>query len=191
MNPQQVYDLYRKDPQQDMWDYAPYMRDIAQGNIMEIGTRGGVSTASFLLGVEAHGGHVYSVDIDPACADLYAGHPQWSFICGNSNTQMREIMSHVTGWLDVLFIDGDHSYEAVCKDIGNYVQWVRKGGLILMHDVDPQVSAEQIAAWGWVKGDPRRAYDEFVAATGWTANIRPGRFGLGCITRDEVTHSGK
>ena len=186
MNPQQIYDIYRKDPLQDMYDYSPYLRSVGRGNILEIGTRGGVSTAAFLLGVEEHGGHVYSVDINDDCKDLYAGHPQWTFIRGNSNTQMREIMNNVDGWFDVLFIDGDHSYDAVCRDLGNFVQWVRKGGLILMHDVDPQVSAEQIAAWGWQKDEPRRAYDEFIEATGWSAEILPGRFGLGCITRGDV-----
>jgi predicted O-methyltransferase YrrM len=181
--PQQIYDIYRQDPQQDMWDYSPFLREVAHGNILEIGTRGGVSTAAFLLGVEKNGGHVYSVDINDDCATLYEGHPQWTFIHANSNEHRPGIMRVVDGWLDILFIDGDHSYDAVCKDMGNFVQYVKRGGLILMHDVDPQVSAEQIAAWGWVKDEPRRVFDEFVAANGWPAKILPGRFGLGVITR--------
>ncbi|VVB51631.1 Methyltransferase domain protein [uncultured archaeon] len=191
MNPQQVYDLYRKDPLQDMWDYSPMLRDVAKGNILEIGARGGVSTAAFLLGVEANGGHVYSMDINPDCATLYEGHPQWTFIHANSGNveDMRKAVRQFKfdGWLDILLIDGDHSYDAVCRDIGNWVQWVCKGGLIFMHDVDPQVSAEQIAAWGWVKDEPRRAYDEFVAATGWEASILPGRFGMGRIVKGQLS----
>jgi cephalosporin hydroxylase len=37
--------------------------------------------------------------------------------------------------LDVLFIDGDHSYEGAKKDFEMYSPLVRTGGLVLMHDV--------------------------------------------------------
>jgi predicted O-methyltransferase YrrM len=36
--------------------------------------------------------------------------------------------------VDVLFIDGDHSYEGVKKDYENWVQTVKPGGHILFHD---------------------------------------------------------
>lgn len=39
--------------------------------------------------------------------------------------------------VDVLFIDGDHSYEGVSKDFANYRRLVRDGGLILFHDIQP------------------------------------------------------
>ena len=37
--------------------------------------------------------------------------------------------------LDILFIDGDHSYEGVKKDFEMYSPLVRKGGLIVFHDI--------------------------------------------------------
>ena len=40
------------------------------------------------------------------------------------------------GLIDVLFIDGDHSFEGVTRDIEAWVPHVRKGGLVLFHDVD-------------------------------------------------------
>lgn len=36
--------------------------------------------------------------------------------------------------VDILFIDGDHSYEGVRADYYNYQPLVRKGGLIVFHD---------------------------------------------------------
>lgn len=36
--------------------------------------------------------------------------------------------------LDYIFIDGDHSYEAVRKDMRNYYSKVRKGGIFAGHD---------------------------------------------------------
>lgn len=37
--------------------------------------------------------------------------------------------------IDVLFIDGDHSYEGVKKDFTIYEQFVKKGGLVIFHDI--------------------------------------------------------
>ena len=39
--------------------------------------------------------------------------------------------------LDVLFIDGDHSYRGVRDDFLQYRHFVREGGLIAFHDIAP------------------------------------------------------
>ncbi|MBI2061846.1 MAG: class I SAM-dependent methyltransferase [Nitrospirae bacterium] len=44
----------------------------------------------------------------------------------------RELGSHL---LDLLFIDGDHSYEGVSRDFRLYSPLVRRGGLIVLHDI--------------------------------------------------------
>lgn len=38
--------------------------------------------------------------------------------------------------IDVLFIDGDHSYEGCKRDIEAWVPFVKEGGTILFHDCD-------------------------------------------------------
>lgn len=38
--------------------------------------------------------------------------------------------------IDVLFIDGDHSYEGCKADIDKYAPFVKPGGVILFHDCD-------------------------------------------------------
>jgi len=41
------------------------------------------------------------------------------------------------GWLDFVFLDGDHRYDAIAKDIRAWMPKVRKGGLICGHDFTP------------------------------------------------------
>lgn len=184
---QDAYDLHRLDTKNDMWDYAPYLRSIAKGNVLEIGMRYGVSTAAFILGVrENGGGHVYSVDIDPTCEAIYSGEPNWTFIGANSNTEPDVVIKAMHEWVDVLLIDGDHSYDAVCRDLQNYLEWVRRGGFILMHDVAPAPEMRaQIIRENWYPiDDPRRVFDEFTEANPtWPAKILPGKTGLGIIVK--------
>lgn len=53
----------------------------------------------------------------------------------NSLARVREILSgHL---LDLLFIDGDHSYEGVKADFAMYRGLVRDGGIIAFHDIVP------------------------------------------------------
>jgi predicted O-methyltransferase YrrM len=50
---------------------------------------------------------------------------------------------------DMLFIDGDHSYEAVKADLRDWLPSIKPGGWLAMHDID--------------QPDVRRAFDETVA----------------------------
>lgn len=61
-------------------------------------------------------------------------------IKGNStnNDTINKLKTHLKGnKIDVLFIDGDHSYEGVKKDFLNYSDFVRSNGLIILDDFDP------------------------------------------------------
>jgi predicted O-methyltransferase YrrM len=49
-----------------------------------------------------------------------------------THTQVRQTIG---GDLDVLLIDGDHSYEGVRRDFDLYTPLVRPGGLIILHDI--------------------------------------------------------
>ena len=110
--------------------------------ILEIGLHHGASTNSFLLGIADSRNpeltHLYTIDIRDSTKliDRFLGkeafdklRPYWTFIHGDS----KEVE-----WdkeIDVLLIDGDHSYEGAKADYEKYVPFVHKGGLILMHDV--------------------------------------------------------
>lgn len=123
MIPREVYERYQTE-WSDIQGHLPWLREHARGNVLEIGTRTGISTAALLLGVEEHGGHVWSIDVD-SCGHLYAGHPQWTFVQVDSK-----------GWqfgaaLDLLLIDGDHSLEGCLSDLQKYGPQAR---VIACHD---------------------------------------------------------
>jgi len=54
---------------------------------------------------------------------------------------------------DVVFIDGDHSYDGVKKDFELYGSIVRKGGLVAFHDIaepaDPEIQVDRF--WNEIK----------------------------------------
>ena len=54
-----------------------------------------------------------------------------------------EFFSHFKKKIDLIFIDGDHSYKSVKKDFNNAIKLLNPNGMILLHDTDP-VSAEYI-----------------------------------------------
>ena len=51
------------------------------------------------------------------------------------NVESSEASEGFDSKIDLLFIDGDHSYKGVKSDIGCWVQyWVKVGGFVLFHD---------------------------------------------------------
>jgi predicted O-methyltransferase YrrM len=72
--------------------------------------------------------------------------------------------------LDFLFIDGDHTYEGVRRDFDMYASLVRRGGLIVFHDIvehPPQVGCEVATFWQEIK--ERYKYWEIIESPnqGW------------------------
>ncbi len=58
--------------------------------------------------------------------------------------------------IDVLFIDGDHSYKGIKKDFENYSPFVRPGGMIAFHDIaehPPELNCEVSKFWNELKQD--------------------------------------
>lgn len=80
--------------------------------------------------------------------------------------------------IDLLFVDGDHTYPGVRRDYEMYGPLVRKGGLVLFHDImyhgDPQCQVQLF--WRQVKR--RCRYVETVEAQ---LNGRDDPWGLGLI----------
>lgn len=167
----------------DMKDFVGWMRKHAQGNIVEIGTRDGASTSAFLAGVEEHGGHVYSIDVQP-CGGLFEGHPQWTFIQANS-TDIDSIIPQIPFEIDLLLIDGDHSRAGVISDF-QYARQLRAGGLVLFHDIAPEIKPSDCGDSSWPGDDVKRVYEELATALilmGWTHLELPGRYGMGVLKK--------
>lgn len=66
--------------------------------------------------------------------------------------------------LDFVFIDGDHTYEAVVADIEAWLPKVRPGGLLCGHDYFPAHTTER--GYGVVQ-----AVDEACVRHGWTLEL--------------------
>jgi len=98
---------------------------------LEVGTFRGKGTIGLCNVVK----NVITVDLD----DRRVSKPKGSiFIKGNSHDpttlkKIKEILGDNV--LDVLFIDGDHSYSGVKEDFALYNNLVHPGGIIGLHDI--------------------------------------------------------
>ncbi|MDX6424315.1 MAG: hypothetical protein QOI67_1786 [Gaiellaceae bacterium] len=81
--------------------------------------------------------------------------------------------------IDVLFIDGDHSYDGVRADFDLYAPLVRSGGIVALHDVNPDadaphaVSGEVPRFWQELKRTHRT--EELIASS------VPDGYGIGVV----------
>ena len=170
----------------DIQHHLPLLFSLARGNVLELGTRSGVSTAALLAGVERHGGHVWSVDIED-CQNVAQGHTQWTFVQGDSR-DAEEILhtlfdrfvgtSHypahdqregMTGF-DLILIDTFHAYENATTELAAWHSYVVPGGTILMHDTETFPGV-------------RRAAQEFADKHGWPITFVLPCHGMAVITR--------
>ncbi len=120
---------------------------------MEIGSRSGGSLASFgklfphdslLLALdlakETDAGKTNRITLLEVIDQLTTGGQKPVLIDMDSTTPeaieaVRSVLCETQ--VDVLLIDGGHEGHTVYQDVENYVQFVRPGGLIIMHDVGP------------------------------------------------------
>ncbi len=107
-------------------------------------------------------------------ADLPADTHGAVVIDGDSHDQatLDELAGHLDGRpVDVLFIDGDHTYDGCLADWRMYSPLVRPGGLVLLHDI-------------------RCAGEEAVARV-WEEVIKPEAAASGWHTEEIVAKAGK
>lgn len=101
----------------------------------EIGFRDGLSAMAFCLAARETKGRVYSIDVsecDQGIANLKTvGLDTYhTFLRGNSQDGSTVFPEP----LDVLYIDGDHTYEGVKADYELHAPMVKPGGVIFFHD---------------------------------------------------------
>lgn len=148
----------------DISAHLDFLTASSIGNVMEIGVRQGASTSAMLAGIEIHGGHLWSVDINDC--NIFPDHPDWTFIRANSVKDADKIKSLIPEILDFLLIDGDHKYDAVISDLENYGD---RAKVIALHDAQE---------YGVLT-----AISDYCYRNELTYTVRPKSYGLGIITR--------
>ena len=119
----------------DIQHHLPLLFSLARGDVLELGTRSGVSTAALLAGVELRGGHVYSVDTDPHSAQVAAGHPQWTFTQGDS-TAPQTVATFGNLQFTLCLVDTLHRTDHVAAELALWAPHMAPGGTICIHDTE-------------------------------------------------------
>lgn len=124
-------------------------------NVCEIGTQHG-GTSLFLCGLGPSVRTFVGVDLRPGNADLVRALAppgvEVKFLEGSSrDPAVRARLDALLGGgrLDLLFIDGDHTYDGVLADLREYRELVRSGGLIAFHDIRPVDGGAQVNKLAW------------------------------------------
>jgi len=145
----------------DIRDHLPRLYAAAKGNCLEIGVRSGCSTSALLAGIEEHGGHLTSVDLNEC--RIFEGHPNWTFIQADSvkDATLKETLN---GAYDLLFVDGDHTFEGALSDLQSFGTHAKR---IFVHDTDaPEFPGV------------RRAVDCFCSQMNRTVTYHSGSYGM-------------
>jgi predicted O-methyltransferase YrrM len=133
---------------------------------LEIGSHIGSSALFICAGLEHVGGHLVCVDtwmnqtMPDGEKDTFAVFKANTKAYANMITIVRKFSHELTlqdigGPLDFVFIDGDHSENAVRNDFNLVAPHVRVGGLIVFHDLIPnfpgvhRVVGESLAIGNW------------------------------------------
>ena len=61
-----------------------------------------------------------------------------------------EAVDKIKDEIDMIFIDGDHSYSGVKTDVDLYFPKLKKGGIICMHD------------YGWAEGVKKVVHEDLI-----------------------------
>ena len=155
--------------QSDIQHHLGLLFSLAHGNVLELGTRGGVSTMALLAGVERRGGHVTSVDIED-CSGVLPAHDQWTFVQGDSRDPV--LPTRLFKNFDLILIDTEHTYEMASAELGLWWPYLNAGGVICMHDI---VTFPGVG----------RAAREFAAKMGWPITCVLPCHGMAVIARPE------
>lgn len=152
-------------------DEQSYLIDLAEkvpenGDILEIGGEFGMSASLFAAG-SRKSVHVTTIDLFPdrpegKLLDIHRANLQEAGLlskCSQIQGDSGNLGIKWEGQIDLLFIDGDHSYNGVKADIQAWIKFVPVGGIVAFHDCAcatnkmPHVShfevTQAVSEWFW------------------------------------------
>jgi predicted O-methyltransferase YrrM len=112
--------------------------------MVELGTRGGVSTRALLAAAEICDAHVLSIDIaDCSRLDLPERfHARWTFVCADDMDFAGQPFSAFCAerglppFADVVFVDTSHAYAHTRAEIEKWMPRLSPRGIMLFHDTN-------------------------------------------------------
>lgn len=108
--------------------------------IVEIGINAADTTNLLQVASRNFQGVVYGVD----CNKRFAGEPEFIFIHGDSHAVGTA--EQVPDGIELLFIDGDHTYDSIQRDWELYVPKVVKGGIVVIDDCNSECEPD-VGRW--------------------------------------------
>ncbi|GEM_PF-2122978 len=105
--------------------------------VLELGTAKGLSTCLLLSACERRSGRMVSVDIQDY-ADV-AQSPAWQFVQAD-DARVEDVLAqapHLREGIDLVHVDSCHTYEHVTRQLMGWYPYVKAGGCLTFHDVDP------------------------------------------------------
>ncbi len=136
------------------------LASAAAADIVEIGCYRGRSTITLCLGSAGNGRVVHSVDPHGAFVDVYGGNygpvdreSYYRNMLASGMVQRAKLINLTSeqaglAWknpIGLLYIDGDHSYGAVRREVEIWTPHVISGGLLVFHDAtDPNIGPFQV-----------------------------------------------
>jgi predicted O-methyltransferase YrrM len=116
----------------------------------------------------------YPVEAVPKLLNYSRDHQWIQLYRGDSHDELmlKSVKRFLAGRkLDLLFIDGDHTYEGVKRDWEMYSPLVREGGIVVFHDIvehdDPVCQVDRL--WNELKSE--YDHEEFCSPDGGWAGI--------------------
>jgi predicted O-methyltransferase YrrM len=189
-------------PGQVRWEFTQLLEAVQKlkpQRVLEIGTANGGSLLP-ITRLSAQDAHVISVDLHHG--EFGGGYPAWriplykafardtqrlDLLRGDSHDprtldRVRDLLAGRQ--LDLLFIDGDHTFDGVKQDFEHYGPLVRPGGIIAFHDINPPNELAPADGTRCLVGEVPRYWREI--SPNWDSQefVAPsvrGCFGIGLI----------
>lgn len=127
----------------------------SEGIFVEIGSYLGSSSCFIAEGIQQSGkkSHLFCIDTWQNDAMSEGNRDTYKQFLSNTK-EYKNIISPLRGWsydvaksfdkkIDFIFIDGDHSYKGVKKDVDLWIPKLNPGAIVVMHDI------------GWAEGVQR------------------------------------
>lgn len=150
-------------------------RFLAPRTVVELGTHWGLSFYSFCQASVDTGSHTRCIAIDTWAGDAHAGHygdnvyATVKAVAGafyrNAATLLRATFDEALPYfpdesIDLLHIDGYHTYEAVKHDYESWLPKLAKNGVVLLHDIAVRANGFGVyRLWDELQAHPRMAFD--------------------------------